>query len=302
MSIGRTRSSASRRLISAARAFIIASAIAAPLLPIDSGAASAVIGDGTLDPTPGGGATLTVGLAVSDPGSGVVYTQGGGSPSPVRYIAVPATEGEGLSLTYLCAADATTVEPGEIPWGWVYIVIGYDTLTGAEISRTTECVPITDSANPTVPSPPAVPTPPSIVEIWEHIALSAPEVHVNPDGEGVTGLATWIWTGGPTTATVDATIGEWAVTGTAHLAAGNIDPGDSTGTHDSAIPGSPDDHALDHTYETKGIYPLAITAVWTAEVTITGPALPATPVPIGTAALTTTRQYQVVEVVPVLLP
>ena len=269
---------------------------------ISTGAA-ADMGDATgIDPDPDGGATMTVGLTVTDPGSGALYTSDSGSPSPVRYVAIPASRGEGLSLEFLCNAGNADLAPDEIPWGWRYTIIATETATGREISREWVCVPIVDPANPTIPPEPATPTPPSIFEIWNSVGIPAPEMHVNPRAEGVTGLATWIWTGGPTTATVDATIREWTVTGTANLVAWNIDPGDWTGTHDTAVAGDPDHHALDHTYEIKGTYPLSITAVWTAEVTLTGPALPPTSVPIGTAQLTSTRQYRVVEVVPVLLP
>ncbi len=67
-------------------------------------------------------------------------------------------------------------------------------------------------------------------------------------------------------------------------------------------PGDAADHALDHDYEVKGTYPLSVTAVWSADVTLAGPGVSPVPVSIGAALLTSTRQYRVVEVVPVLLP
>ncbi|MCZ7535652.1 MAG: hypothetical protein M5T61_06760 [Acidimicrobiia bacterium] len=140
------------------------------------------------------------------------------------------------------------------------------------------------------------------MEIWESVGIAGPEVHVSPAGEGVTGLETWVWSGGATSAVVDATIGAWTVTGSASLVAWSVDPGDGTGAHATDHPGDAEDHALDHDYEIKGTYPLSVTAVWTADVTLSGPGLPPVPVSIGTALLTSTRQYRVVEVVPVLLP
>jgi len=259
-------------------------------------------GGGAVEPDPDGGATMTVGLSVTDPGTGARYTADSGSPSPVHYVAIPASRGEGLSVEFLCNAGNVDLTPGEIPWGWRYTIIATETATGHEISREWVCLPITDPENPTAPAPPAVPTPPSIFDIWNSVGIAPPEMHLSPDGEGITGLPTWIWTGGPTTATVGATIGEWSITGTANLVDWTIDPGDGTGIHASALPGDPDHHALDHTYEVKGSYPLVITATWEADVALAGPALPPTPVPIGTAQLTSTRQYTVVEVVPVLLP
>ncbi|MCZ7536966.1 MAG: hypothetical protein M5T61_14400 [Acidimicrobiia bacterium] len=102
-----------------------------------------------------------------------------------------------------------------------------------------------------------------------------------PAGEGVTGLETWVWSGGATSAVVDATIGAWTVTGSASLVAWSVDPGDGTGAHATDHPGDAEDHALDHDYEIKGTYPLSVTAVWTADVTLSGPGLPPVPVSIG---------------------
>jgi len=265
-------------------------------------AGAAVGGGGMLDPDPGGETTMTVDLTVAYPGTDGAYTSGSDSPSPVRYVAIPAARGEGLSIEFLCSAESADLAPGEIPWGWRYTIIATETATGREVSRRWVCVPLADPASPTIPPAPPVPTPPDIFEIWNSVGLPTPDLHTNPTGEGVTGLATWIWTGGPTTATVDASIGEFTVTGTAHLIAWNIDPGDGTTTHDTSVPGDPEHHALDHTYEVKGTYPLSVTAVWVAEVALSGPALPPTPVPIGAAQITASRRYRVVEVVAVLLP
>ncbi|MCZ7535651.1 MAG: hypothetical protein M5T61_06755 [Acidimicrobiia bacterium] len=60
-------------------------------------------GEGEIAPELEGGAVLSVGLVVAVPGDGGVYTGSGGpaSPSPVRFVSFPVSEGEG-SRSRIC--------------------------------------------------------------------------------------------------------------------------------------------------------------------------------------------------------
>ncbi len=70
----------------------------------------------------------------------------------------------------------------------------------------------------------------------------------------------------------------------------------------SDVGGSEADPPARHTYETKGPYVLSVSSTWTAAFTLTGPNLSvALPVDVGTVAVTTTRDYRVVEIRGVLV-
>lgn len=265
--------------------------------------AAAVRTGGDVDSDPSA-AALTIGLEVSAPGSAAVYSESSSdAPSPIRFeVVTPLVSAVAAPAVFLCGPGGTEADP-ENPWGAWVAIVAFDTATGEEVGRTNECVPI-DPTDPTAIPAPALPRPPSIVEIWRAIAIPAPELHANPAGEGVTGLPTWLWSGGPTERAVSVTLDGWTLTGTARLTGWSYDPGDGTPpvTANAQGSGDPEHHAAEHLYEIKGTYELTVTANWEAELTLSGHGVTGHPVDIGTARLTTTRTYPVVEVRAVLVP
>ena len=103
-------------------------------------------------------------------------------------------------------------------FGWLYDVVGY-TSDGRVVSDTHECVAVSRSRTTrrSVRRRPRCPWPPTIGDVWRAVALPRPVVGVNPVTRGVTGLDTWLWSGGPQTAQVAVTIGGFRVTGVARV-------------------------------------------------------------------------------------
>ncbi len=260
-------------------------------------------GDGGLDNGPGG-PHVSVGLEVVAPGGdgSQSYTPDDEhAPRPIRYEAVPA-QSPPPGLDNLCNAASGAVAPGEIAWGWWYTIVAIDNATGAVLSRDVVCVPLPIAGANEPPPPPALPVPPTVGEIWRAVGLPAPTVGVSPAGEGVVGLPTWLWSGGPGTVQVAVGLDGYTVTGVATRTEYRFDAGDGTVTATPA-PGSRTAPAVTHVYDVKGDHALRVGAVWEATVTMTGPGLPApVPVAIGSAVVTATRDYGVVEVRSVLLP
>jgi hypothetical protein len=254
-----------------------------------------------------GGPHVRVGLEVFAPGHG--GAAGGPSygphdrnaPRPVRYEAIPS-HSPPPGLDNLCNATQGPVTPDAVPWGWWYTVVAIDTNTGQVISRQTVCVPLTPADTNGPPPPPALPAPPTIAEIWNAVGIPAPTIGVNPENEGVVGLDTWLWSGGATTVGIAVTLDGYTVTGIARRTGFRFDPGDGAPvTTDEA--GTGDRPAATHVYDRKGTYPLAVSSLWEADVTMTGPGLLAPlPIAIGTAVVSSTRDYPVVEVRSVLVP
>lgn len=281
-------------------AMTVAVLLAAVASPVTARAESG----GGLDPGPGDGATLSVGIRIYDPGGGVYDAGDASAPSPIVYEAIPASS-DGVGLEHLCNAGGAPADPADpdgVPFGWWYTVVAVDRFTGTEVARELVCVPFPDPAEPRLPPPPPLPTPPSVAEIWDAVGIPPPGVGVSPRAEGVTGLDTWLWSEGPTERSVSVTLEGWTVTGTARATAWSFDPGDGAPPTASSGPGIPGTAGIRHRYEVKGTYPLRVSATWTAEVTLAGPGVAARPTPIGTAVVTSTREYRVVEVRSVLLP
>jgi hypothetical protein len=270
----------------------------APLAP----AGAAGIGDGGL-----GDGELRVGLEVYAPGSGgsdggAPALPDGESPRPVRYEAVPARS-SAPGLDGLCNAQAAEpLTPDTVVWGWWYTIVAIDNATGAVLSEETVCVPLPVNDPATPPAPPALPVPPTIAQIWRAAAIPAPPLGVSPAVEGVVGLDTWLWSGGATVVQIAVSLDGYTVSGTARLVEYRFDGGDGVSAR-AAAPGSRAAPAATHVYDVKGTYDLRVGSVWDADVTMTGPGI-ATPVPvaIGTAVVTTTRAYGVVEVRSTLVP
>jgi hypothetical protein len=138
--------------------------------------------------------------------------------------------------------------------------------------------------------------------VWNAVALAAPPIGVSPADEGVVGLGTWLWTGGPAQVQVAVSLNGYTVSGTAHVVEYRFDGGDGD-VASAPSAGTRDVPAATHIYDRKGTYALSVSSLWDADVTMAGPGLAApVPVAIGRAVLTATRDYPVVEVRSVLTP
>jgi hypothetical protein len=180
-------------------------------------------------------------------------------------------------------------------YGWLYRVIGY-TADGRVVSDTHVCVAFPDQTNRSgPPPPPTLPEPPTIGEVWRAIQLPLPVIGVNPVTRGVTGLATRLWSGGPQTARVRATIDGFTVTGTARVVEYRF--ATDEGYLGASGPGSEPNPAFTHDFATKGPHTLLVSSVWSATVAMTGPGVTIPiPIDIDIAVLTATADYPVTEV------
>jgi hypothetical protein len=258
---------------------------------------------------PGGGidphGQIDVGITVTEPGASAptdITSPGSGASSApiIHYEAIPAPARPG-DLSALCFADHGDVLLGDRPVGTWYHVIGRDN-AGNIVVDTQVCVPLVDLNSPVPPPPPPLPVAPSVAEIWRSVQIPPPELHVDPSARGVTGLATALWTGGPTTVPVSVRLHGFTVTGVAHLVDYRFttDEGLAGTTTDAGSSTAP---AIRHVFETKGMHRVTVESEWTATITLTGPGM-STPIPIaaGTATLHASRDYPVVEIRSVLLP
>ncbi|HEY3832857.1 MAG TPA: hypothetical protein VGO03_11225 [Acidimicrobiia bacterium] len=235
------------------------------------------------------GGTLTVGLTVSLDGAPGVPAGSSHTPSPYRVVATPARDPTS-PLAGLCKPDDGTM------WGWTWRVQVIDTVTNAVVSDEPECIAFSLAAGPPGPGPVGT-TPPTIGEIWRTAHIPDPPLELSPPDDGVTGLATWMWSSSPDTIAIDATLDGWTVRGVARRAAFVFDAGDGDGgAVQRGSGGSEGAPALTHMYERKGTYRVAVGTMWTATVAMTGPGLEARATSIGTAWLTVSGDYPVIEV------
>jgi hypothetical protein len=243
------------------------------------------------------GGRLGVGIETSTGGTVTFEAGSPALPRLVHYVWTPLPAGPPGSLENLCnAAGGAISDPSQVVFGWLYRVVGYSR-DGQMVSDTHECVPFPDPNNrATPPPPPPALVAPTVGDVWRAVALPRPIVGANPVTRGVTGLDTWLWSGGPTAVQVAATIGTFRITGTARLVGYRFATDDGF-LGETAAPGDDANPAAIHRFAVKGAHTLSVSSVWHATVTMTGPG-GATPVPIDldTAVLTATIDYPVVEV------
>lgn len=272
------------------------------LVPSAAGASLTGDGDGALDTENG---AITTEIWVTNDGTITEPTGAGGtsssSPRVFRYVYEPLP-------TWSTEQGGPFCDAGDGRPGWKFKVT---TMSGTLLvgEPTYTCVPFPDPDDQTSPpAPPPLPEPPTVAEIWHAVATTAlprPDIGVSPITDGVTGLETWLWITNDTEPTVNvtATVGAWSVTGTATRTGYTFDFGDGARSRRaSTTGGSEADPPARHTYETKGPYVLQVASTWTATFALTGPSV-ITPIPVdtGTLAVTTTRDYRVVEIRGVLV-
>ena len=144
-----------------------------------------------------------------------------------------------------------------------------------------------------IPAPP--PPPPTPAEVWAMVPLDKAAVGVNPRGEGVTGLPTWFWYEGDTDG-VNLNLGLRGYALTVHAKPYRFSwtTGDGASGGGSQ-PGSPDQPAFTHTYDTRGDYQLNMTISWAGTYTFSGYGISQTG-SLGSVTLQATRPYHVYEV------
>ncbi|HWH32273.1 MAG TPA: hypothetical protein VNU01_06335, partial [Egibacteraceae bacterium] len=116
--------------------------------------------------------------------------------------------------------------------------------------------------------------------------LPAPRLHRNPDREGVTGMATWLWADGHAALRSTSAIRGYPVSCTAVPERWTWYSGDGASYSRSGPGAPPPDHAAEHTYRRKGAYTQRLVVRWRLETSH------------GTRAASrqTRRGYQVAEI------
>ncbi|HEX6313038.1 MAG TPA: PKD domain-containing protein [Acidimicrobiia bacterium] len=249
-------------------------------------AAASEIGEPTAGGTVSGDTVLVGIIAPGEAGSsGPVPAGSPAAPRPYTYTWVP------LPPPPVPSGNACADGFGGI--GQWYALVIRD-LAGAVVANEPRCIPLDPDGTPALPELPPVPT---IGDIWAAALrdITHPVLGINPRPTGLTGLETWLWYEGPSELGVSASIGEFTVTGTAHLREVTFDMGDGE-VVTASTPGSATAPAARHIYERKGTYDVEITATWEAELGLSGPGLPARPTPIGAAVLRSSEAYPVQEV------
>lgn len=245
------------------------------------------------------GARLSVGIEAAHDGhegrvgdSGAVDSTSPSLPRLVHYRSMPLAAGQPGNIDGPLCNAAT---PPDVVFGWLYEVVGY-TSDGRTVSDAPLCVPFPDQANRSAaPIPIGLPAAPTVGDVWRAVTLPPPVVGVNPVSRGVTGLDTWLWSGGPQTAQVAVTLNGLRVTGVAHLVEYRFFT-DEGYLGASATPGDASHPVVTHRFATKGAHLLGVASVWRANVTMVGANGVVVPLDINTVVLTATVGYPVTEV------
>jgi hypothetical protein len=241
-----------------------------------------------------GGGRLSVGIETDHDAQPVpIDVRSSSLPPLVHYRSTLLPGGRPGDLGNICNVSAP---PANVVFGWLYDVVAY-TNDGRVVSDTHVCVPFPDPGNRSAPPPaPVLPVPPTVGDVWRAVALPRPIVGVNPVTRGVTGLDSWLWSGGAQTAQVAVTIGAFRVTGVARVVEYRFST-DEGYLGATVSPGDSSHPAAAHRFATKGAHALSVASVWRATVTMIGPGgAAAVPIDIDVAVLTATVDYPVVEV------
>ena len=177
-----------------------------------------------------------------------------------------------------------------------------DTRTGEIINSSSGCeVPGQAAGASGRPTPP--PPPPTAQEVWTQVPLPAPVLAISPEGNGLTGLATWLWSSDPGpltaqtsirgyTATARATPVRWVWTMWKPGDTANLNPDPRV---ESTTPGSAANPAATYTYETSGDYTVTLTVWWSGDFTFSGYGVSQRQ-SLGDTSRSASRAYHVIEV------
>lgn len=145
-----------------------------------------------------------------------------------------------------------------------------------------------------VEAPPPPPPPPSPDEVWQFVPLAEAGLGINPAGDGLTGLETWLWHEGPASeVSVAPTLRGYGLVVEAKPVLYRWDMGEGS-IYSSPSPGSEDQPAANHVYETKGDYEVTMEVVWEGTYEFSGFGVSNTG-SLGSVTVTRSREYHVAE-------
>ena len=277
------------------RALVRALSLASVFLIIS---ATPALAFGTMGSGTTGQGGIVVAIGVDAPGSPGTANGGSGARSqrPVLdltwTVPDPDPTAKAGSLEGLCFVPypgAPNAQPG-----FQYRVVATNE-QGKVVFDTLKCVSFADGDTTAAPAAPTFPALPTFEEAWARAQIPPADIHTDPPTRGITGLETRIWTTGPTTIVIATSVRGYTITGTATLDHYMI-------SVDGGAPTRADNDRF--TFETKGKHKIRIAAVWRGRATLAGNDLdpPVDLGDIGTATITTERDYQVNEIRSVLQP
>lgn len=139
--------------------------------------------------------------------------------------------------------------------------------------------------------------PPTVEQLLDLALIPEPQVRVDPSPEirGLTGLESYFWAEPPGEVAVDDSALGWTVAASLDPVEWQWDVGDE-GTYTTDGPGSQDDPAVAHLYETKGTWTVTVTVTWEGSFTVSNPDLDIEyEVPGLSAEQSGSFEYQVIE-------
>lgn len=185
-----------------------------------------------------------------------------------------------------CSALECTPPGGAPGTGWFYNVELVDTATGEVLAFEVVC------RGPAEPF--ATPALPTIAEVLGAAEVPEPQIGGNPEGRGLTGLASWFWVEGATDPVeVDVMLRGWTVSGSLGADEWRWQVGDAAYT--SAGPGSEAAPAVEHTFEREGTVGVAVDVAWSGSYTVSGYGISFT-VPGLATTTSSSLDYEVIEV------
>lgn len=228
------------------------------------------------------GAGGSIGLTDEGPISKPVATETGSNPSRPRYLIVNAGR---CLLDEILAADGTRTPV----WGTTWLtVLADENPDGTSNVVDAVCAKV---------APPPPPPPPTPSEIWQFVPLTASTIGINPKGDGLTGLDTWLWHEGASTAVeVAPNLRGYSLVVNARPVLYKWAMGDQPQTvYSSRASGTEQHPAARHEYRTKGDYTITMQTMWEGSYTFSGFGVSSAG-SLGSVTVARTRPYHVVEV------
>lgn len=142
------------------------------------------------------------------------------------------------------------------------------------------------------------PEPPSAEEVWDRVPIPEGRMGINPAGDGLTGLDTWLWYEGDAgpVQLPPIEIRGYSVTAIAKPAVFTWKMADDPASqYSSPVPGSQAHPAAVHVYQTKRDYNTVMEVAWEGSYSFSGFGIALAGQPLGRVELTSERSYHVVE-------